>query len=109
MNTKPVVILVTCPNKKQARDIARALVESRLAACVNIAASVESIFRWQGKVTKANEALLIIKTKESKLAHLTRMIKNMHKYEVPEIIALPVTAGYKPYLAWIDESLRKSY
>jgi len=102
------VILVTAPNKKEAKNIATALVESRLAACVNIVAAVESVFRWQGKVDRAAEILLIIKSQRKKLPRIIRMIKSLHSYKVPEIIALPIIAGEKNYLKWIDECLSDS-
>jgi periplasmic divalent cation tolerance protein len=100
------VILVTAPNKKEAKNIAGALVKKKLAACVNIVAGIESIFRWQGKVDRATEALLIIKSKKSKLPRIIRMIKSLHSYDTPEIIALPIIGGEKKYLKWIDESVK---
>jgi periplasmic divalent cation tolerance protein len=100
------VIFVTAAHKKEARRIAEALLNKRLAACVNILDDVESLFRWQGKIDKAKEALLIIKSRKQKLPQVIRVVKSMHSYQVPEIIALPLSGGYKPYLKWIDESLR---
>lgn len=100
-----IVIFITVPGKKQARRIAQALIKNKLAACVNIVDKIESFFWWQNKVDFASEALLVIKSKKSKLARIIRLVKSMHSYEVPEIIALPIIAGDKPYLNWIDESL----
>ena len=100
------VIFITAPNKKEARRIASALLKRKLIACANIVDKVESFFWWQGKIDRAQEALLILKAKKSKLAQIFKLVKSMHKYEVPEIIALPIIAGYKPYLEWIDGSLR---
>jgi len=67
---------------------------------------VDSVFFWDGKVHKSREAMLMIKTRRSKLEKLIRRVKSLHSYTVPEIIALPVAAGYKPYLRWVDESVR---
>lgn len=98
------VIFITCANKKEAGRIAKALVKNKLAACVNIVDKIESIFWWQGKVDLASEALLIMKSKREKLTKIIKLVKSMHSYEVPEIIALPIIGGYRPYLEWIDES-----
>ncbi|MDD3087065.1 MAG: divalent-cation tolerance protein CutA [Candidatus Omnitrophica bacterium] len=100
------LVLVTAPDKKDARKIANALIKNKLAACVNIVGKVESLFWWQGKVDKANEVLLIIKSKKSLVPMLVKLVKSMHSYKVPEIISLSITSGFKPYLNWIDESLR---
>jgi periplasmic divalent cation tolerance protein len=101
----PAVIFITCANKKEARRIACGLVKNKLAACVNIIDRIESVFWWEGKIDRADEVLLVIKSQKSKLNRVIRLVKTMHSYQVPEIIALPITAGYKPYLDWIDESL----
>ncbi len=98
------VIFITCAHKKEARCIAKALVKNKLAACVNIVDKIESLFWWQGKVDVAGEALLIIKSKREKLTKIIKLVKSMHSYQVPEIIALPIIGGYRPYLEWIDES-----
>ncbi|MEK6727688.1 MAG: divalent-cation tolerance protein CutA [Candidatus Omnitrophota bacterium] len=102
-----VVIFITVSNKKEAKRIADGLVRDKLAACVNIVDKLESFFWWQGKVDKAKEMLLIAKSKKQNLNRIIKLVKSLHSYEVPEIIALPVVAGYKPYLRWIDESIRK--
>jgi periplasmic divalent cation tolerance protein len=101
-----IVIFVTTANKKEAQRIAEKLIKNKLAACVNIVGRVQSLFRWQGKMDKQNEYLLIIKSRKEKLRTLIKVIKAIHSYEVPEIIALSVLAGDKRYLRWIDESLR---
>ena len=99
------LVLVTCANPLQAKLIARSVVEKRLAACVNvIRRSIDSYYRWKGKVEKAHEVLLFIKTTERKLAALEREVKRLHSYDVPEFIALPIAAGSKAYLAWLDEN-----
>ena len=104
-----IVIFITCSNKKEAKHIAQKLIKNRLAACVNIIEEIESVFWWQGKIDNAREVLLIIKSKKSKLNSIIKLVKSVHSYEVPEIIALPIIGGYKPYLDWLDESVRKSH
>jgi periplasmic divalent cation tolerance protein len=101
-----IVMLVTAGNKKEAQKIATGLIKQKLAACVNIVDKVNSLFFWEGKTRKAKESLLIIKSKKEKMAKLIRWVKSLHSYKVPEIIALPVIAGDKPYLRWIDAALR---
>jgi len=99
------LVLVTCANHIQAKLIARSVVEKRLAACVNILRSpIESHYRWRGKVEKARELLLLIKTTSRKLAGLEREVKRLHSYDVPEFIALPIVAGSEVYLHWLDEN-----
>jgi periplasmic divalent cation tolerance protein len=99
------LVLVTCANPIQAKLIARSVVEKRLAGCVNILRSpIESHYRWNGKVEKARELLLLIKTTARKLGGLEREVKRLHSYEVPEFIALPIVAGSKAYLDWLDEN-----
>lgn len=99
------LVLVTCANPIQAKLIARSVVEKRLAACVNILRSpVESHYRWKGKVEKARELLLLIKTTARRLGGLEREVKRLHSYDVPEFIALPIVSGSKAYLDWLDES-----
>lgn len=100
-----VVVLCTCGNEGEARRIAHELVESRLAACVNILSTVESIYRWQDRVETAHETLLFIKTISERLPELQQRIIQLHSYETPEIVALPVFAGSDKYLAWIEESV----
>jgi len=101
-----VVIFITASGKKEAARIAAALIKNKLAACVNIVDKVESLFRWQGKADKQKEAFLIIKSKKEKLSRIIKTVKSLHSYAVPEIIAIPIAAGYKPYLKWIDDSVR---
>ncbi len=101
--TDKFVILVTCGSTAEAKRIASAVVEARLAACVNILpGSVTSIYRWKGKVETAQERLLLIKTSRKHLAKLQQAVERLHSYEVPEFIALPVAAGSRKYLAWMD-------
>lgn len=101
-----LVVMVTCANRREAGRIARALVEERLAACVNIhQGAVVSVYRWKGKVERAREVLLTIKTTEGAFSRLERRVKASHTYETPEIIAVPVVAGSRDYLNWIGRSV----
>jgi len=102
------VVLVTCPNRRLANTLARELVGRRLAACVNLVPGVESTFRWQGKVNRCRETLLIIKTAAAAVERLRRAVIALHPYEVPEFLALSIRAGHRPYLQWIRDSLRTS-
>ncbi len=104
--TDKIVVLVTCGSAREARTIARELVERRLAACVNVAeAPVHSIYRWKGKVESAREYLLVLKSSRRRFAALEAAVRKLHSYDVPEIIALPVVAGSRAYLHWIAESV----
>ncbi len=105
--TDKCLVLVTCGSTAEARRIARAVVEERLAACVNILpGAVASIYRWKGKMESARERLLLIKTSRKRLAKLRAAVKRLHSYDVPEFIAVPIVAGSRAYLAWLDESVR---
>lgn len=101
-----IVIFITASHKKEAERIASSLVEKKLAACVNIIGGIKSVFRWQGRIDKTNEVLLIIKSKKSKFNAITRFVKSIHSYEVPEIISLPIITGNKDYLEWLDANIR---
>ena len=104
--TDKIVVLVTCRDAAQAGEIARALVETGLAACVNVLASpVGSIYRWKGKVENAPEHLMIIKSAQRLLPELQRQVQRRHSYHVPEIIALPIAGGSRAYLQWLEECL----
>ena len=102
-----IVVYVTAANTEAAAELARVLVGERLAACGNVIGSLRSIYRWQGKIEDENEALLVLKTRASLFEALKDRILQLHSYEVPEVIALPVVAGHKPYLDWIDENTEK--
>jgi periplasmic divalent cation tolerance protein len=107
--TDKIVVLVTCGSRKEGRRIARALVERRLAACVNFySAPVHSIYRWKGKVESAKEFLLLIKTSRIRFDAVAAEVKRLHSYDVPEIIALPIAKGSADYLGWISESVSES-
>ncbi|MFA5092586.1 MAG: divalent-cation tolerance protein CutA [Candidatus Omnitrophota bacterium] len=101
-----VVILVTAKDKKEAQKIASGLIKAKLAACVNIVNKIDSIFFWAGKIDQAKESLLIIKSKKEKLSKIIKLVKSLHSYDVPEIVALPIIAGDKSYLRWINATLR---
>ena len=103
--TQARIVLVTCATPVQAKLIARSVVEKRLAACVNILrSSVESHYRWKGKVEKVRELLLIMKTTKRKLDALEEEVKRLHSYEAPEFLVVPVIAGSKAYLDWVNEN-----
>ena len=105
--TDKCVVLVTCGSVGEARQIARAVVEARLAACANILPGpITSIYRWKGKVESAPERLLLIKTSRRRLAKLQAAIDRLHSYDVPEFVVLSITAGSRSYLAWIAESVK---
>lgn len=101
-----VIVYITASNIKEAKDLAEAIVKERLAACANVVESVESVYWWKGKVEHDSESLIILKTKESKLDELIERVKQLHSYENPEIVAVPVLKGSSEYLDWIDEELK---
>jgi len=99
------VILITAPNNDEASRLAQQLVERQLAACVNIVPGIRSIYRWEGRICDDAEAMLIVKTLQPLLGKVIDAIKELHSYQVPEVIALPVLAGNPAYLAWINDSV----
>jgi periplasmic divalent cation tolerance protein len=102
------IVMVTCGTITDARRIARRVVSRSLAACVNIVQSpVESVYAWKGKVEKARECLLMMKTTAKRLAELEREVGRLHSYDVPEFIAFKVTEGSASYLAWLGSSVAK--
>uniref|UniRef100_A0A0N4ZJW3 Divalent-cation tolerance protein CutA n=1 Tax=Parastrongyloides trichosuri TaxID=131310 RepID=A0A0N4ZJW3_PARTI len=100
------VIYVTVPKMEVAKTIARNVVESKLAACVNIIPGVTSVYSWKGNIEEDQELLLIIKTKTNLLEELKKEIVKIHPYEVPEFISLPIEHGSEPYLKWIGEQTK---
>ena len=98
-----LVLLVTASNTEEAHKIANELLGQRKVACVNIVPRVSSLFWWQNKLESADESLLVIKTKASLLNDIVASVSQIHSYDVPEIIALPVQSGSKDYLDWIEE------
>lgn len=101
-----VVAFVTCPPGK-GEELAEKLVEEGLAACVNLLPSIRSIYFWQDSLQKDSEELLVIKSADWLFCRLEGRIKELHPYEVPEIICLPIVAGHEPYLAWLNSNLKK--
>jgi periplasmic divalent cation tolerance protein len=100
------VVFVTVGGRAEAEALARAVVEEKLAACVNLVAPVTSIYRWQGAVERAEEVLCVMKTTRARFARLKARVVELHAYEVPEVIALPVEAGHPPYLEWLAGSVK---
>ena len=102
----PIVILITAKDIKEAKKISEALVQRKLIACANIIQGVKSFFWWEGKVDRADEVLLILKTQKRLFKKIVTAVKSLHSYSVPEVIALPIIDGHKDYLRWISGSLR---
>lgn len=96
-------MLVNAPDPKVGKSIARALVERRLAACVNLVPAIESVYRWQGAVEEASETLLVVKTTRGRYGELERELATLHPYQVPECVALEPAAVRASYLAWLVE------
>jgi periplasmic divalent cation tolerance protein len=101
-----IVVLITAGSEEEARKIAKLLVNEKKAACVNIVPGVDSLFRWKGKIDSARENLLLVKTRASLLSEIINLVKQVHSYEVPEIIALPIVGGSEEYLNWLDSACR---
>ncbi|MGC3979670.1 MAG: divalent-cation tolerance protein CutA [Steroidobacteraceae bacterium] len=99
-----VICLTTCPNNEIAAQLATALVEEQLAACVNELPGVRSTYRWQGKVHSDQEVLLVIKTTTARLPTLETRLKALHPYDLPELVAIPVCAGSTAYLDWVRQN-----
>lgn len=99
-----VVVFMTAPSDESAKKIALELVDKRLAACVNVVPNIYSIFRWKKKIDEVKEFWLVAKTKKTLVHKIMREVKKLHPYEVPEIIALPIVAGNKEYLHWVNDS-----
>jgi periplasmic divalent cation tolerance protein len=100
------IVLTTAGSQQEARTIATALVERKLAACVNIVPQIESIYRWEGKVENATEWLLIIKTEEWLFDCIHQAVKELHSYQLPECVMLGIAQGSKEYLRWIGSCVR---
>jgi periplasmic divalent cation tolerance protein len=101
-----IIVLITAANNDEAGRIAAALVDERVAACVNIVSGVRSLFFWEGKTRKETETLLIAKSRLPLLEQLIRRVKSIHSYTVPEIIALPIIGGSADYLSWLRETAK---
>ena len=105
--TDCVVGMVTCASRVEARKLAKALLSKKLAACVNIIGAVESHYWWKGKLERAGECLLLIKTTRAKASAVTTTIRANHSYEFPEVIFFPIVQGERNYLKWISNSVAK--
>ncbi|MDQ2712627.1 MAG: divalent-cation tolerance protein CutA [Acidobacteriota bacterium] len=103
--TEAIVVVCACGNEAEALQIGRTLVEERLAACANVLGRVQSIYRWQGEVEAADEHMLLIKTTKARLKPLRDRITELHSYDTPEVIAIPILDGAEKYLAWIRENV----
>ncbi len=99
-----IVILITASSAEEGEKIADFLIGRHLAACVNIIPSIKSFFFWEGKIERESEVLLVVKSRRSLLDNIIEDVKQLHSYEVPEIIALPIIGGSNEYLKWVEES-----
>ena len=101
-----ILVVTQMPDRASALTLARLLVESRLAACVSVGAPVESLYHWRGKIETAQEIPVVVKTRPERYAEVEASIRAHHPYELPEIVAVPVTDGLAPYLQWIADETR---
>lgn len=99
--TEHLLVLCTCPDADTAADLGARLVEERLAACVNVVPGLLSIYSWQGAIARDPEALMLIKTTAARFSDLSVRLRELHPYDLPEIIAHPITAGLPDYLSWV--------
>jgi len=104
--TEVILVMVTCPSNREAEEIAGTLLSERLVACVNIAGRVRSLFRWEGTVARESESLLLMKTRKALFDRLARRLGELHSYDVPEVVAVPIVAGNEEYLNWVSENTR---
>jgi periplasmic divalent cation tolerance protein len=103
--TEKILVLSNCGSEEEARRVARALVEARVAACVNIVAGVHSVYHWEGSIQEGSEWMLIIKSTRALFDSLAAELRRIHSYQVPEVLAIPVVDGDQDYLAWIDREI----
>jgi len=103
--TNKIVVLSTCGSQEEAEQLARRLLEARLAACVNVITQIRSFYWWQGKIEESGEWLLVIKTSRDLFEQLRVVLESAHSYELPEVLAIPVLDGSANYLAWMDREL----
>lgn len=101
--TEVQVVLMTAPDPESAQSLARTMVGERLAACVNLLPGVQSTYRWEGKVETNDEILLLVKTTRIRLDALIQRVQELHPYDLPEVLALPVTGGLEEYLKWVGD------
>ncbi len=104
--TDKVVILVTVSNLRESKKIAKHLVESKLAACVNVSAPLRSVYRWKGKLAEERELLLIIKSTRELFSEIQAAVRKLHSYTTPEIICLPIVDGSEDYLKWVGDAVK---
>ena len=104
--TDVIAVLCTTPNQEVASNLANTIVQERLAACVNIISGITSVYHWNDSLCHDQEVLLVIKTTSQVFPSLRQRVLSLHPYEVPELIALPVTAGSRPYLTWIQNNTK---
>jgi periplasmic divalent cation tolerance protein len=102
----PIIVFMTAANGEEATRLADLLIGAHLAACVQILPEMESVYRWEGKIERQSEILLLAKTTAGKFADLEREVRALHSYETPEIVAVPIVTGSTPYLEWLSESLK---
>ena len=100
-----ILVYITTPNVAEAKKIASALVQEKLAACANILPQVSSVFYWNGKLQETDESLLLLKTSQNKFSALQQRAKELHSYELPCIVALPITAGLPEFLTWVKQEV----
>ena len=105
MEESYIVVFITTATLEEAQQISKVLLERKKVACVNIVLRVDSLFWWQDKLDSAQESLLIVKTKQSLLNEVTTLVKKIHSYDTPEVIALPIVGGNQDYLEWIGDSV----
>ncbi|MBD3290854.1 divalent cation tolerance protein CutA [candidate division KSB1 bacterium] len=101
-----IIILITCSSADEAEKISAALLDEKLIACANIVPGIQSLFRWQGEMSKENEVLLILKSTAEKFEPVELAVQELHSYDTPEIIAIPIVKGSEKYLKWISDETR---
>ncbi|MGB9592327.1 MAG: divalent-cation tolerance protein CutA [Candidatus Kryptoniota bacterium] len=105
----PIVILITAPSREVAQQIAQALLEHHLAACINLITGVQSLYRWEGQLQNDEEVLLLVKSRsEIFQSQLIPLVRQLHPYQLPELIVLPILDGYPPYLDWLRQETQKT-
>ena len=106
MKDNYLIIFVTAKDKAEAEQVSQSLLKDQLIACANLVSPITSFFHWSGKVDKADECLIIMKSREDLFNQIVDRVKGLHSYEVPEILAIPITQGYNGYLDWMDAVLK---
>ncbi|MEM0008077.1 MAG: divalent-cation tolerance protein CutA [Candidatus Bathyarchaeia archaeon] len=106
LDNNHIIVLTTTSSREEAEKIAHALLAERLIACANIIGPIHSLFWWQDKIDTAQEYLILMKTRKDLFNKLAEKVKALHSYQVPEIIALPIVEGFKPYMEWLNSSLQ---